>query len=110
MWLLLKVLWWPKRLKQVKRDPGVLLAQVLLSVVGQIGVPLVLVLGLPRLLDTPWSVMLLYQPDLTSWLMAIMLLSAGTGATRTLLAIMTWRRTQNHQHPVVQALRLAWRG
>jgi hypothetical protein len=110
MWLLVKVLWWPKRLKQVKRDPGVLLAQVLLSVVGQIGVPLVLVLGLPRLLDTPWSVMLLYQPDLTSWLMAIMLLSAGTGATRTLLAIMTWRRTQNHQHPVVQALRLAWRG
>ncbi len=107
MWVLVKVLWWGKRLKQVKRDPDVLLAQVLLSVIGQIGVPLVLVLGLPRLLDTPWSVMLLYQPDLTSWLMAIMLLSAGTGTTRTLLAIMAWRRTQNHAHPVVQALRLA---
>lgn len=107
MWVLVKVLWWGKRLKQVKRDPDVLLAQVLLSVVGQIGVPLVLLLGLPRLLDTPWSVMLLYQPDLTSWLMAIMLLSAGTGTTRTLLAIMAWRRTQNHAHPVVQVLRLA---
>jgi hypothetical protein len=51
--------------------------------------------------------MLLYQPDITSWLMAMMLLSVGTGITRTLLAIVTWRRTQNHAHPVAQALRLA---
>ena len=75
--------------------------------VGQIGVPLVLVLGLPRLLDTPWSVMLLYQPDITSWLMGMMLLSDGIGTTRTLPAIMTWRRTQDHVHPIVQAIRLA---
>jgi hypothetical protein len=107
MWMLVKVLWWRKRLKQVKRDPSVLLAQVLLPVVGQIGVPLVLLLDLPLLLDTPWPVMLLYQPDITSWLMVMMLLSVGTGTTRTLLAIMTWRRTQDHQHPVVQAIRLA---
>ena len=92
MWLLVKVLWWRKRVEPFKRHPGVVLAHALLPVVWEIVVPLVLVLGLPLLLDTPWSVMLLYQPDITSWLMGMMLLSAGTGTTKTVLVILARQR------------------
>jgi hypothetical protein len=50
--------------------------------------------------------MLLYQPDITSWLMGMMLLSASTGLTRTVLAILAWRKRQDQRRPVLQAIRL----
>ena len=55
---------------------------------GAIVVPLVLVIGLPLTLATPWSVMLLYQPDITLWLIAMMLLSAGTAITQAVLVVL----------------------
>jgi hypothetical protein len=57
--------------------------------------------------NTPWSVMLLYQTDIISWLLAMMLLAAGTGITKTLLAILAWRKRQDQRRPVMQAIRLA---
>jgi CubicO group peptidase (beta-lactamase class C family) len=107
IWLLLKVFCWRKRVEPLKRQPGVLLAHALLTVAWEAVVPLILVIGLPRLLNTPWSVMLLYQPDITSWLMAMMLLSAGTGITKILLVILAWRKRQDHRRSVMQAIRLA---
>jgi CubicO group peptidase (beta-lactamase class C family) len=107
LWRLLQVFSWRKRVEHLQRRPGALLAHALLFVTWEIGVPLVLVLALPPLLDTPWPVMLLYQPDITSWLMAMMLLSTGTGLTRTVLAILARRKRQDQRRPVVQAMRLA---
>ena len=72
----------------------------------EIGVPLLLVIGLPFLFSTPWPVMLLYQPDIISWLMAMMLLSIGTATTKTLLVILAWRKRQDQRRPVMQARRL----
>jgi CubicO group peptidase (beta-lactamase class C family) len=107
LWLLVQVFCWRKRVEHLQRHPGALLAHALLSVVWQIVVPLVLVLTLPPLLDTPWPVMLLYQPDITSWLVGMLLLSASTGTTRTMLAILVCRKRQDQRRPVVQAMRLA---
>jgi hypothetical protein len=107
MWLLVKVFCWRKRVEHLKRHPGVLLTHALLLVAWEIVVPLLLVLGLPLLLNTPWPVMLLYQPDIISWLMAMMLLSIGTATTKTLLVILAWRKRQDQRRPVLQAIRLA---
>jgi hypothetical protein len=107
MWLLVKVLWWRKRIEHLKRHPGVLLARALLLVAWEIVVPLMLIIGLPLLFNTPWPVMLLYQPDIISWLVGMMLLSTGTGITTTLLAILACRKRQDHRRPVLQAMRLA---
>src|SRR5947209_3632655 len=106
MWLLVKVFCWRKRVEHLKRHPGVLLAHALLLVAWEIVVPLLLVIGLPLLLNTPWPVMLLYQPDIISWLMAMMLLSIGTATTKTLLVILAWRKRQDQRRPVLQARRL----
>src|SRR3989454_3653484 len=106
MWLLVKVFCWRKRVEHLKRHPGVLLAHALLLVTWEIVVPLLLVIGLPFLLNTPWPVMLLYQPDIISWLVGMMLLSTGTAITRTLLAILACRKRQDHRRPVMQAIRL----
>ena len=106
IWLLVQVFTWRKRVEHLQRHPGVLLAHALLSVVWEIGVPLVLMLALPPLLETPWPVMLLYQPDITSWLLAMLLLSTATGLTKTLLAILACRKRQDKRRPVVQAIRL----
>jgi hypothetical protein len=105
--LLLKVFCWRKRVEHLKRHPGVLLAHALLTVAWEVVVPLILVIGLPWLLNTPWRVMLLYQPDISSWLMGMMLLSAGTATTKTLLVILAWRKRQDLRRPVMQAIRLA---
>jgi peptidoglycan biosynthesis protein MviN/MurJ (putative lipid II flippase) len=107
MWLLLKVLCWRKRGEPLKRHPGSALTHTLLAVVWEIVVPLLLVMGLPFLFNTSWPIMLLYQPDITSWLMGMMLLSVGTGLTQTLLAILACRKRQDQRRPVLQALRLA---
>jgi CubicO group peptidase (beta-lactamase class C family) len=107
MWLLVKVFCWRKRVEHLKRQPGVLLAQALLLVTWEIVVPLLLVIGLPFLFNTPWPVMLLYQPDIISWLVGMMLLSTGTGLTKTLLAILACRKRQDQRRPVLQAIRLA---
>ena len=107
IWLLLKVFCWRKRVEHLKRQPGVLLTHALLRVAWEIVVPLLLVIGLPLLLNTPWPVMLLYQPDIISWLMAMMLLSIGTATTKTLLVILAWRKRQDQRRLVVQAIRLA---
>ena len=106
IWLLVKVFCWRKRVEHLKRQPGVLLAHALLLVTWEIVVPLMLVIGLPLLLNTPWPVMLLYQPDIISWLVGMMLLSTGTAITRTLLAILACRKRQDHRRPVMQAIRL----
>jgi CubicO group peptidase (beta-lactamase class C family) len=107
IWLLLQVFCWRKRVEHLQRHPGMLLAHALLLVTGEIGVPLVLVLALPPLLDTPWPVMLLYQPDITSWLVGMLLLSTDTGLTQTLLVILAWHKRQDQRRPVLQAIRLA---
>ncbi len=107
IWLLVKVFCWRKRVEHLKRQPGVLLTHALLRVAWEIVVPLLLVIGLPLLLNTPWPVMLLYQPDIISWLMAMMLLSIGTATTKTLLVILAWRKRQDQRRLVVQARRLA---
>jgi CubicO group peptidase (beta-lactamase class C family) len=107
LWLLVQVCCWHKRVEHLKRHPGAPLAHTLLLVAWEIGVPLMLVLALPRLLETPWPVMLLYQPDITSWLVGMLLLSASTGLTRTVLAILVYRKRQDQRRPVVQAIRLA---
>ena len=106
IWLLVKVFCWRKRVEHLKRQPGVLPAHALLLVAWEIVVPLMLVIGLPLLLNTPWPVMLLYQPDIISWLVGMMLLSTGTAITRTLLAILACRKRQDHRRPVLQAIRL----
>jgi hypothetical protein len=106
LWVLLKVFCWRKRIEQLKRHPGVLLARALLLVAWEIGVPLMLIIGLPFLFNTPWRVMLLYQPDIMYWLLAMMLLSTGTGLTTTLLTILAWRKRQDQRRPVLQARRL----
>jgi CubicO group peptidase (beta-lactamase class C family) len=106
LWRLLQVFCWRKRVEHLQRHPGALLTSTLLLVTWEIGVPLVLVLALPPLLETPWPVMLLYQPDITSWLVAMMLLSASTGLTHTVLAILAWRKRQDQMRPVLQEIRL----
>jgi CubicO group peptidase (beta-lactamase class C family) len=107
LWLLVQVFCWRKRVERLQRHPGALLTHTLLLVTGEIGIPLVLFLALPPLLETPWPVMLLYQPDITSWLVGMMLLSASIGLTRTVLAILACRKRQDQKHTVVQAMRLA---
>jgi len=50
--------------------------------------------------------MLLYQPDIISWLLGMMLLSTGTGITKTLLTILACPKRQDQRRPVLQAIRL----
>ncbi len=107
LWLLVQVFCWRKRVEHLQQRPGVLLALTLLLVAWEIVVSLVFVLALPLLLDTPWPVMLLYQPDITSWLIGMMLLSASTGTTRTVLAILACLFRQAQRRPVLQPMRLA---
>jgi len=87
LWYLWKVLSGRKHVEELTQHAGVLVCYVLLAA-GAIVVPLVLVIGLPLTLATPWSVMLLYQPDITLWLIAMMLLSAGTAITQAVLVVM----------------------
>jgi CubicO group peptidase (beta-lactamase class C family) len=87
LWYLWKVLSRRKHVASLERRPGVLAGDVLLAA-GELVVPLMLVIGLPLALAAPWSVMLLYQPDTTFWLIAMMLLSAGTGITQVVLMVM----------------------
>jgi CubicO group peptidase (beta-lactamase class C family) len=106
LWLLLQVFCWHKRVEQLQRHPGTLRAHTLLRVSCEIGIPLVLMLALPQLLETPWPVMLLYQPDIISWLVGMVLLSLCTGLTHTVLAILACRKRQVQRLPVVQDRRL----
>jgi hypothetical protein len=106
MWLLVQVFCWSKRVEHLKRQPGVLLAHGLLLVTSEIVLPLLLLIGLPCLFNTPWPVMLLYQPDIISWLVGMMLLSTGTGITKTLLVILACRKRQDQRRLVMQAIRL----
>jgi hypothetical protein len=116
LWVLLKVFSWRKRVKHLKRQSGILLDHALLRVAWSIIVPLMLVIGLPLLFNTPWSVMLLYQPDITLWLIAMMLLSAGTGITQAVLVVIVllrrrvrsrlerWRKSQRQPSCKISAL------
>jgi CubicO group peptidase (beta-lactamase class C family) len=106
LWLLVQVFCWRKRVEHLQQRPGVLLALTLLLVAWEIVVPLVLVIALPLLLETPWPVMLLYQPDITSWLIGMLLLSASTGTKWTVLAILACRKRQAQRRPVLQPMRL----
>jgi len=72
-------LWSALRLLRPSRFPS---SADVLRLLGDIGAPLIALWRLPKLADSPWSLLRYYVPDATLWLAAMGLLSLGKAILR----------------------------
>jgi CubicO group peptidase (beta-lactamase class C family) len=83
---------WRARLaRQASEGPG-LLRRVALPMALEMAWPLLLLIGLPRLLGIPWSALVLFWPDVGYWAILIALVGLGVGSLKAALAFAVLRR------------------
>jgi CubicO group peptidase (beta-lactamase class C family) len=90
VWSLVRLL--QRRHQPLQQRPLTLIRCVVLPLALELAIPLKLVRSLPKWADAPWSILRLYSPDFTCWLLVMMPFLLVTGVIRAMLIFFKLQR------------------